>query len=627
MRPGGPRRRPLPRGGDTSGCGTRSEPARTLRILIDLAALVVAARNQRECSMAEEKMTTEAPGATKFKPDKTVVRALALGGLLGGCDPAAVDVKDGKIVRVRPMHFDWKYPRDSFRSWKFQRNGQTLESNFKGMPSPWSLAYKKRTYSPNRIQYPLKRVDWDPNGERNPQNRGKSKYVRISWDEATDIIASELKRLIETYGPLAVLAQGDGHGECKTINTPHGHHARLMEMLGGFTQQVRNPDSWEGFYWGSKHVWGQGIVGMMDPSDNCVKDMIENCDLVLFWGCDPETTPWGFVGQFASRLSFFWTECGIKQIYICPDLNYGAAVHADKWIPVLPNTDAACSWPSSISGSRKAPTTRSTWTPTPWAWKRWKPTSWATRTGSPRRPSGHRRSAAFPSGPSRRWPGPSAKNTLPTPITSAGPCSGAPIPTSRPASNASSWACRAWAARVVHQIQFTYVGMPRAELIRRTPVLQPPAFRAPHETCPDHDPGLGQAAHSQNPHPQGHSGSAPSNSGATAGSKAGGGSVRRVRATPFPRKKGGTEIHMMWTDTPCRITCWNCGNDTIIAERDPQDRVHPGPAPLAGERLSVRRHHSAHQHQPGSGRHRHQHPPGDPASQRHPPEQGDRPGG
>ena len=32
---------------------------------------------------------------------------------------------------------------------------------------------------------------------------------------------------------------------------------------------------------------------------------------------------------------------GIKQIYICPDVNYAAAVHADKWIPVLPNTDAA----------------------------------------------------------------------------------------------------------------------------------------------------------------------------------------------------------------------------------------------------------------------------------------------
>ena len=42
-----------------------------------------------------------------------------------------------------------------------------------------------------------------------------------------------------------------------------------------------------------------------------------------------------------SRYSYHLTEIGIKQIYICPDVNYGAAVHADKWIPVLPNTDAA----------------------------------------------------------------------------------------------------------------------------------------------------------------------------------------------------------------------------------------------------------------------------------------------
>jgi anaerobic selenocysteine-containing dehydrogenase len=47
----------------------------------------------------------------------------------------------------------------------------------------------------------LKRVDFDPDGERNPQNRGISKFERISWDEATDIIAKELKRQYEKYGP------------------------------------------------------------------------------------------------------------------------------------------------------------------------------------------------------------------------------------------------------------------------------------------------------------------------------------------------------------------------------------------------------------------------------------------
>ena len=273
--------------------------------------------------------------------EKTVIKSLGLGGTQGGGAPCAVDVKNGKVVRVRPLHYDWKYERKNFKLWKIQRNGKTLEPLMKSVPAPFSLAYKKRVYSPNRIKYPLIRVDWNPNGDRNPQNRGKSKYKRISWDEATDIIASELKRVNKQYGPYAVLAQTDGHSECKHLNPPHGCCTLLLHEMGGYTQQVRNADSWEGWYWGSKHVWGNGSVGMMSPSANVFKDITENCDMVLLWGGDPETTPWGFGGQAGSPISYFWTEAGIKQIYICPELNYGAAVHADKWIPILPNTDAA----------------------------------------------------------------------------------------------------------------------------------------------------------------------------------------------------------------------------------------------------------------------------------------------
>ena len=40
---------------------------------------------------------------------------------------------------------------------------------------------------------------------------------------------------------------------------------------------------------------------------------------------------------------------------------------------------------------------------------------------------------------------------------------------------------------------------------------------------------------------------------------------------PIPKEEGGTEIHMIWTDTPCRTTCWNDGNKTIEAYAKPQD--------------------------------------------------------
>jgi hypothetical protein len=39
---------------------------------------------------------------------------------------------------------------------------------------------------------------------------------------------------------------------------------------------------------------------------------------------------------------------------------------------------------------------------------------------------------------------------------------------------------------------------------------------------------------------------------------------------PIPKEKGGSEIHMIWSDTPCRPTCWNAGHKTQLALRSPK---------------------------------------------------------
>jgi molybdopterin guanine dinucleotide-containing S/N-oxide reductase-like protein len=274
--------------------------------------------------------------------EKTFIKSTGYSAMAIGSHVAAVDVKDGRIVRIRPLPYEWKYNSEEFRPWKIEARGKTFNVPMKSTIGPFGLGYKKSIYSPNRILYPLKRVDWDPKGERNTHNRGKSGYVRISWDEALDILTTELKRVIDKYGPYAVFAQADGHGETKVVHGPHGCHVKLLKLLGGYTLQLRNPDSWEGWYWGTKHFWGGEPFGLMPNPTNIYPDISWNSELLLFWGCDPTTTTRGFSsGDYVSRFCFFWKDIGIKQIYVCPDLNYGAAVFADKWIPILPNTDAA----------------------------------------------------------------------------------------------------------------------------------------------------------------------------------------------------------------------------------------------------------------------------------------------
>ena len=39
---------------------------------------------------------------------------------------------------------------------------------------------------------------------------------------------------------------------------------------------------------------------------------------------------------------------------------------------------------------------------------------------------------------------------------------------------------------------------------------------------------------------------------------------------PCRRKRTAASIRMMWTDSPCRITCWNGGNETELALRNPE---------------------------------------------------------
>ena len=46
-------------------------------------------------------------------------------------------------------------------------------------------------FGADRLKYPMKRVG----------KRGENKFERISWEEALDFIASEMKRLMDEYGP------------------------------------------------------------------------------------------------------------------------------------------------------------------------------------------------------------------------------------------------------------------------------------------------------------------------------------------------------------------------------------------------------------------------------------------
>ncbi len=277
------------------------------------------------------------------EPEISAIRSAAMIGVAGG-EPMSVDIKNNRVIRCRPLQYLDSYSQEELNecNWELNARGKTFKPINKSLPSYFAFGFKHRAYSPNRVKYPLKRVDWEPGGVNvNPQNRGISKFKRISWDEATEMVASEIVRIEQKYSTKAWFIHSRMHGTSKTVHMMHLAHMNVLALFGDFTSYDNNPDSWEGWFWGGKHVGGAGTRGLLQPSSNVYKDVCENTEMIVWQAGDWETTPSGFEGMWSTRLAYFLTEIGIKNIYICPELNFAASVHADKWIPILPDTDAA----------------------------------------------------------------------------------------------------------------------------------------------------------------------------------------------------------------------------------------------------------------------------------------------
>ena len=250
-------------------------------------------------------------------------------GTNGG--PIFVYVKDGKILRVTPMDLG----DDDAGSYTIEARGKTFTPPRKTTLAAHGQCQKSMVYSKNRILKPMKRVDFDPDGERNIQNRGKSKFVEISWEEALDIVSKEIKRC-KAVGPGAIAVANGSHHQWGNL----GHYLSAFNRfwnLVGVTKLVHNPDSWEGWFWGAMHHWGGSMrLGAAEPYGT-VEDCLQEAEMMVFWSSDPDAT-YGFEGTQRRR----WAkELGIKMVHIDPFMNHTAAHLGGKWISPKPGTDTA----------------------------------------------------------------------------------------------------------------------------------------------------------------------------------------------------------------------------------------------------------------------------------------------
>jgi molybdopterin guanine dinucleotide-containing S/N-oxide reductase-like protein len=250
--------------------------------------------------------------------------------------PIHVYVQDGKVVRMRTLQAD----PSEFRPWTIEAGGKSYSPPRNFTLAPFTQAERARLYSDDRLKYPLKRKDFDPNGKRNQQNRGISGYERIGWDEATDIVAGEIKRIKEQYGGPAITGLTSSHHNWGAIGYKAGPFQRFMDMLE-YTPVFDNPDSWEGWHWGAPHAFGFfWRLGVPEQYD-LLQDAMKNTEMIVLWSNDPDSTRSIYSAQDSVLWRQWLKEKGVKFVVIDPYFNATAAHLDATWFPLRPDSGTA----------------------------------------------------------------------------------------------------------------------------------------------------------------------------------------------------------------------------------------------------------------------------------------------
>ena len=109
------------------------------------------------------------------------------------------------------------------------------------------------------------------------------------------------------------------------------------------TRVHHNPDSWEGWYWGAVHHWGYTLRVGQSETYGTVEDCLQNCDMIVFWSADPETTA-GSYGAQEGTVRRQWLKdpkLGIKIVHVDPYYNASAQFLPGKWFAPKPTTSVA----------------------------------------------------------------------------------------------------------------------------------------------------------------------------------------------------------------------------------------------------------------------------------------------
>jgi thiosulfate reductase/polysulfide reductase chain A len=191
-----------------------------------------------------------------------------------------------------------------------------LEGNPKSIDNGTSLCARgnagiKLLYDPDRLKYPLKNV-----GER-----GKPVWKKISWQEALDECGTQLKKIVDKYGPQGIAV------------FPHGATAKYP--MHYFERIVGTPNVSEASFFQCRGIRDTAYMATIGKAPGEEVDMPNAKVIFLLGGHFGENIHVSHIKSYIKGL-----QNGAKLVVVDPRYSASAA-KSDIWVKIKPGTDTA----------------------------------------------------------------------------------------------------------------------------------------------------------------------------------------------------------------------------------------------------------------------------------------------
>ena len=210
-------------------------------------------------------------------------------------------------------------------------------------PSPIGDSMPAALTSPTRILHPAMRKSYlDQGPGARTEGRGAEPFVEVSWNEALDLVAAELKRVKTRYGNEAIFAGSYGWGSAGRFHHAQSQVHRFMNAIGGYVRHVTSYSLGAGRTL-LPHVLRD--IDQLRSRHTAWASLEKHCQLFLAFGGVPAKNVQvnsGGVSQHETRPSLRrLAEAGVGFVNVSPVRADLGEVPGAEWLPIRPNTDTA----------------------------------------------------------------------------------------------------------------------------------------------------------------------------------------------------------------------------------------------------------------------------------------------